>query len=525
MIGDEIATRAPEAETAVYDAVIIGSGMSGLTSAVILAKQGMRVLVLEQHHRPGGFLHRFSRKGGVSFDVGLHYVGAIERHQIVGRYLDYCGVWDRLDLIPFDPEGYDELRFPDFQFLVPSGEERLIDRLCSTFPRERRLIETYVAQMRTVCDGFGFYNLQPTVDPDHVDAWTSISIGAYLDRLGVSRRLRAVLTAQNPLYGAPPSRAPVALHALVTDSLLKGPYAIRGGGTALAGAMVDRLRELGGELRTRAKVIEIRVGAGGRVEGVVTEAGEVLRAERVISCAHPKATLRMLPDGAIRQGYRDRVLAMEDGCGIVSAYITTSADLSGWATRNVLVYRTDDMESLYEPGDGSHRFAFVTAPSAREGTTRDGRHQAIGLGLLHWDHVRRWETTRTGRRGEAYAELKAAQGSAMRAIMATAMPELATDVASIEVATPLTKRDYTLSERGAAYGIHHVVGQMGRHGLQPRTRVGGLFLTGQSVLLPGVCGVTISAFHTCSEILGAGHLLDDVRRATREVGEKRRPRV
>lgn len=261
--------------------------MSGLMSAIILAKHGMRVLVLEQYYRPGGILHGFSRKGGVRFDVGFHNFGAVERHQILGRYLDYCGVWDRLELIALDPDGYDELRFPDFQFLVPAGRERFIDRLCTMFPTERRQIETYFADMRAVCDGFGFYNMQAQVDADHVDRWTSIAIGDYLDDLGVGRRLRAVLTGQNPLYGAPPSRAPVALHALVTDSFLQGPYALRGGGDALASAMVERLRQLGGELRTRTRVTKISIGSSGEVVGVVTASGEKLAAARVISCAHP----------------------------------------------------------------------------------------------------------------------------------------------------------------------------------------------------------------------------------------------
>ena len=53
------------------DVIVIGSGMGGLSTAALLAKQGKRVLVLEQHDIAGGNLHTFSEKG-YEFDTGLH---------------------------------------------------------------------------------------------------------------------------------------------------------------------------------------------------------------------------------------------------------------------------------------------------------------------------------------------------------------------------------------------------------------------------------------------------------------------
>lgn len=57
--------RVPEA----LDAIIIGSGVGGLTAAAILAKAGKRVLILEQHDQAGGCTHTFEIKG-FEFDVG-----------------------------------------------------------------------------------------------------------------------------------------------------------------------------------------------------------------------------------------------------------------------------------------------------------------------------------------------------------------------------------------------------------------------------------------------------------------------
>ena len=55
-----------------YDVIVIGSGLAGLTSANILARQGRSVLLLEHHYQLGGMATWFKRKGGHIFDISLH---------------------------------------------------------------------------------------------------------------------------------------------------------------------------------------------------------------------------------------------------------------------------------------------------------------------------------------------------------------------------------------------------------------------------------------------------------------------
>ena len=59
-----------------YDVLIIGSGLGGLECGALLAQKGLRTLVLEGSHQPGGCMQSF-RRGGLHYDTGLHCVGGL----------------------------------------------------------------------------------------------------------------------------------------------------------------------------------------------------------------------------------------------------------------------------------------------------------------------------------------------------------------------------------------------------------------------------------------------------------------
>ena len=70
-----------------WDAIVIGSGIGGLSAAATLAKIGnKRVLVLERHYTAGGFTHTF-RRPGYEWDVGIHYIGGVSHPRGMTRRL------------------------------------------------------------------------------------------------------------------------------------------------------------------------------------------------------------------------------------------------------------------------------------------------------------------------------------------------------------------------------------------------------------------------------------------------------
>lgn len=86
--------------------VIIGSGLGGLSSGAILAKNGYRVVVLEQNAQIGGCLQCFTRHG-VKFETGMHFIGSAGPGQTLNKLMRYLEIDKDVEISQLDPNGYD----------------------------------------------------------------------------------------------------------------------------------------------------------------------------------------------------------------------------------------------------------------------------------------------------------------------------------------------------------------------------------------------------------------------------------
>lgn len=130
-----------------YDAIVVGSGLGGLTTAALLAKAGRRVLVLERHYTAGGFTHSYRRRG-FEWDVGVHYVGDVHNEASPIRRLfdtvtDGQLQWAKMDDV------YDRVIVGEDSYDFVAGAANFRDSLLQSFPTAGAEIDEYLRLIRS----------------------------------------------------------------------------------------------------------------------------------------------------------------------------------------------------------------------------------------------------------------------------------------------------------------------------------------------------------------------------------------
>lgn len=137
---------------------------------------------------------------------------------------------------------------------------------------------------------------------------------------------------------------------------------------------------------------------------------------------------------------------------------------------------------------------------------------AVAMCALQVNELRTWWNSNTGSRPDSYYTAKHSLASRIVDILKARWPNHAKNMKVVDTFTSLTIRDYTLSPEGSAYGIKKQVGML--RSISPRTRIKGLFLAGQNIVLPGVLGTVISSVDVCGTIIGRHHLMGKILKET-----------
>ena len=506
-----------------YDAIIIGSGIGGLTTAGLLARvSGKRVLVLEKHTEPGGLTHTF-RRDGASWDVGLHYVGRLNPGSQLRAYFDYLSdgelAWNRV------PDAYDRFVYPGIEFSVPSDPAEYRQKLIDTFPAEARAIRRYFRDIRNV-DRWNTLDFARNMVPQaiapllrgiqRVSGRTALgTTQRYLKKRFHSPQLRALLATQWGDYGLPPGLSAFATHAMIVGHYLNGAWFPEGGSARVARTFEKGIERAGGAIRVAQDVQEILV-EDGRVVGVRVldrrspVAQEwIHRAPVVISSAGAPVTFfNLLPtNGSVGQataGLRDAIRRIGTGTSAVTVYLGLRDDPRGIGVTggNVWVNRDFDHDDL--PGQseallsGKPRNAFVSFPSVKSGETH---HTAEIISFVDADAFAAWRNTPRGNRGADYSALKQRIGNGLIDLAETAVPGLKDLIDYVEVSTPLTVEHYTSHPQGAFYGIPGTPERY-RSQLGSVTPVKGLYLSGQDAGGCGIMGAMMGGVAAACQVLG-----------------------
>jgi len=498
----------------IYDCAVIGAGISGLASSIILSKNGLKTALIEKSFKTGPLVRGFTRRGHY-FDTGFHHAGGIGEGSSGRLMLDYLGISGSLNLLPCNPDCFDIIRFIDssFEFHFPTGYEKIRERLSGIFPKDQNAIDQYLYEIKRQCSMIPFLNLD--ADPNAMNILENVhgkSLNGFLSGLTDNKYLKTILSIHCMLNGVPSFEQGLSNYAYIAGPYYESVNYIKGGGSALISSFEKRAEKNGVDIFLGREADKLLFSPSGDLAGVSLKDGETIDCRNIISTIHPLHLLRLVPESRFRPIYVNRIKSLKETPSAFILYGISEVDLKKIFGHNLyLVPMEESCLCDYSKPLEARQINILISESARgEADPVSGFIMIIPASIKE---VEPWEDTTRGTRPPEYLSFKEEIKERMLSIIVSCYPELKGKIEAVACSTPLTLRDYSSSPFGSMYGAKHMIEQYNPF---PTTKVPGLYLAGQSIVAPGLLGTMISAFLACGNILGHNFIRGELKRWDQE---------
>ncbi|MBN2274910.1 MAG: NAD(P)/FAD-dependent oxidoreductase [Bacteroidales bacterium] len=427
-----------------YDIIIIGAGLGGLTAGAKLAREGKKVLVIEQHDRPGGYATTFDR-GDFVLEVGLHEMYGPSPGDMKTKIFNDLDVFSRVEFLPL-PEFY---RFTNdrIDITIPHDPVIAAERLSKLFPEETAGINAYFTQI-----------LKPKKKVFE-DGQQEKSLGEFLDSIIHNDDLKLVLLGNLGYFHDDPYTLSLSYYSVSQGSYFTGGASfIKGGSQKLSDHLAGYIREHGGEVLLNHLVTGIRA-ENGKITSVLykqnmKKQNDVLEAmadEIIANTAMPNL-ISLLPEeyGLL---LKDELKHQQTGASLLTVYFGFSKPLkeSGHRYYSTFVYdstiksQKDILKNNHEDFN-VRNFTFIDYSQVDSGLAPPGK--SVGT-LCCIDYLKDWENLDRA----AYLAKKDRVASVFTERLERLIPGVKNIIAYCEVGTPYSLRRYTLNPEGAVYGF------------------------------------------------------------------------
>jgi all-trans-retinol 13,14-reductase len=428
-----------------YEIIIIGAGLGGLTAGAKLAKEGKKVLVIEQHSKPGGCATTFQR-GDYTLEVGLHEMDGPSAGDMKTRIFNDLDVFKRVDFIKV-PEFYHFIN-GRHKITIPHNPESATGILSEIFPEEKSGIKAYfdqILQKKKMLPGNGLTR--------------DLSVGEFLDSIIQNNDLKLVLLGNLGYFHDDPYSLSLAYYSVAQGSYFTGGGSfIRGGSQKLSDHLADFIRIHGGDIILNHTVTRIII-SGNKAVGVSYKKknrpdSEVIMTscEQVIANSAVPELVELLPE-VFGAELKTEIAHQEIGASLLTVYFGFEKPLREIGHNHYSTFIYDDsVETLADilknnKDDFSKRsFTFVDYGQIDSALVTAGK--SVGA-LCCIDYLTDWE--KLGKK--EYYSKKEEVASVFIERLERIIPGIRKSIGYYEVGTPATVKRYTLNPGGAVYGF------------------------------------------------------------------------
>ncbi|MCP4653219.1 MAG: NAD(P)/FAD-dependent oxidoreductase [Candidatus Omnitrophica bacterium] len=437
------------------DVVVIGAGIGGLTAGCYMAKYGLRVSVIEQHDKPGGYCSSFS-KNGYHFDAGAHSLGSMRNEGVISNVLNDLGVLKKFKYITSDIT--DRVIMPDETVYVYRDSARTINELKSFFPKESKNIDNFFK--------FVLESKLLTL----VSKTKSLTFGELLNDFFTEKKLKSILSVFMGNLGLPPSRASaLASVTLFKEFVFDGGYYPKGGMQEFANLLTKTFVDYGGKITLSTKVVEIMTERN-RAVGVRTNHNDHIKSKVVLSNADATTTLnKMVKNTSSKLTFRrlqPSISAFAVYLGINDRLKDVPRHLTTW------FFSTYDIDKCYSPQPhiADIDYLICSLPSLVDDSIAPKEKNAIRIMI-----AANYETTDTWNARKDFVSSKLLKK------LNNLIPNVINCIEVKEIATPCAFAKITSNRSGALFGWAATKDQIDMCHCPSDTRFKNLYLTGHWV--------------------------------------------
>ena len=456
----------------------MGSGISGLTIALLQARQGKRVTLIERQPKIGGYLNRFMRDG-LHFDTGFHFTGG------------NGGIFQQiLEKLEFDVGDFKSSPLPTDVWLEETqrrfdfpnrGLQAQCQAVCDAFPEKAASIRQYYeAELNSIIDS-PLHDLSLLKRMDALSGMTefdAITVNDLFLKLGIDEpQLRALLPIMAVCHGTPPCEASMAHHSRCSYSLDSSISTVENGGDAFLAAFRRGFSQLDVTMRSATTISQLRCSENAPVcqEAVLSD-GTSLPVERIFFAVHPSAFLPLFPERLLGRSIMRRSLALKSTGGCFAMHGFFDDDFRP-PSRFSICLRRNELDSALLPGQRNRSISIVTANEAD-----NGRATFTVFSNMFPDDCPPYH-------GDEYDDFKERTGAELLDTIFGIYPEYRGRMHVTDVSTPWTARRYSPPD-GSAYGTRQIMSQSRISGRLPLENC---FCLGHHAQFPGILGCMLGA--------------------------------
>ena len=465
--------------------LVVGSGAGGLTLALLLARAGRPVTLIEQQPEIGGYLRRFTRDG-LRFDTGYHFSGGF--NGVMRQMTRVLGIDDRISAEPITNRIVLEESGDDLLLEAGCGLSGTEETLCRHFPDEAAGVRRLTAAIREIWEETPMHDLRDLAPLElKISRYDLTTVREFCDSLGLSRAAETAAGSFAMCHGTPISDAPMNFHGRIGFSLydrLSRPY---GGGDPMLEAFRREAAKLGIEIRTGTVLRKFPdADFNGECHEARLSDDSTLAVDQVFFAAHPRTICELLPDNLLPPSFRRRVRRFRESTAFFCAYYTFDADLP---VKSGLVsyFSCNDLDTILRDTGGHSTGFLIDRENDRRGRLRG---TVAAFRTMRETNPRFAVPHRERLEMPEYQEFKERITGEITAELESVVPELKGRLHPVAAGSPLTCLDYD-PPTGSAYGVCCVCGESRLCGRLP---VGNIHLAGQSALVPGVMGTMLTSF-------------------------------